>query len=202
LECAICEEELNSDEDEFEVLGDWSDDVGYSYLKDDLAYEVACRGCIEGLHMYGNTLVYRDEYGEVRVVFDEHMYFFSAERYENLDGINKVMELLERIMKLYTWKSTDAWRGHYNASNDEVDGWVKAVEGWNDSFTPSKYTERVNEVVEVIKPNIIVFPRSSNLCVVYYDLWVKEERGNLIKQLIVPEGEAFDFSRGVYCRAL
>ena len=201
VRCGICGEEFDLENDEYEVLGDWSDCIGYSYLRDDLDGATICYGCIENLHMYGNKLVYRDEHGRISVVFDEDMYFFDAEEYEDFDNLPKIMERLEKIMKMYEWKNTDGWRGFYESRADVVDGWVRAVEGWNDSFGSSTYVERVKEVLENIKPNIIVFPRSSNLCVVYYDLWVRKEKARLVQNLIIPEGEHFNFAKGIYIKA-
>ena len=187
--------------DGYEILGDWSDCIGYSYLRDDLDGATVCFGCVESLHVYGNKLVYRDERGRISVVFDEDMYFFDAEEYEDFDNLPKVMELLEKIMKTYMCRHVDAWRILYESKADVVDDWVRAVEGWNDSFCSSTYVERVKEVMENIKPNILVFPRSSNICVVYYNLWVRKEKARLVQNLTIPEAEHFNLTKGTYIKA-
>jgi len=196
--CPICGEVF----EDGEWLGDWSDCCGYSWLDEKLEDAYVCEGCVESLHEYGSRLVYRDEHGRISVVFDERMYWFDASMYEEHDGLGEVMRLLEAIMKAYAWKSVDGWRGHYDSKADEVGGWVRAVEGWNDAFCGSTYVENVKEVMEHFKPLIVVFPRSSNLCVVYFDVWCLARDKGKVQRLIVPEDEAFSFSQGIYCKAL
>jgi len=198
VKCAICGE-LSEDGI---FLSDWTDCAGYSWLDEELEYAYVCYGCIESLHEYGNRMVYYDEHGKISVTFDERIYFYDAEDYEEHEGYGDVMRFLEEVMKSYVWEKTDAWRGHYEAKDGEVGGWVKAVEGWNDAFSDSKYTLFVKEVMEYFRPILVVFPRSSNLCVVYYDVWCRKEDKAKVQRLIVPEGEAFNFGEGIYCKAL
>jgi len=199
--CAICGEELSENDDMEFIQDGWYDYCGLLALDDTMG--VICIACMESLETYGNRLVYNGNF-KVSITFDDKLYFYIVESDDYDDEeLAGIMEELEEIMKVYSWKSTDGWRGHYESRKKEVNGFIQVIEGWNDAFSGNKYTNRINELPSVLNEVVLVFPRSSNICVVYYDIWARKEDVEFIKRFVL-EGkqEDFNFSKGIYIKSL
>ena len=201
--CVICGEEFEPETEDHEYLdnGVW-DEFGYLPLDEELIGGYVCIYCIENLDYYGNRLIYYGHEGKLIVDFNERIYGYAMQDYEDFDKLADILLELEEIMKLYRWKASDGWRGHYEPRKNSVGRWVRVIEGWNDAFSGNEYTERVKEAMETFRPLVVVYPRSSNLCVVYYDLWTEKGLEKELSSLLLPEKEAFSWSRGIYIKAL
>jgi len=192
LECICCKEEITEDGCYF--LDDYWDEYGYTWLRDKHAYGVVCYPCLEALD---NSLLYVDEHGKILLRFTDEFYGFDLHRYEGEP--NDVMPLLERIMQSYGWKPIDPWRGHYEAKRTKVSNMVMALTGWHDAFSPSEYSERLKDLLETITPIVMVYPRSSNVCVCYFDVWVPIHLARAVQRSVLGEErkEVFSWSRGI-----
>jgi len=203
MRCLVCEEPIDEEAEDFEFA---TIDLGMESM-DLIAFEEAGVVCIDCANDLPNTLIYRGRV-VIRVEFSEKVYRYMFLDEEALDDMSEeafktLMLQLEEIMKLYRWKATDAWRGHYEPESNEAGDFVRVIEGWNDAFKDSDYTIRVKSLREAVLEHIMVFPRSSNLCVVYYDVWCYKGFADRVRRWVLGnKSDDFDFSQGVYIKAI
>ena len=110
------------------------------------------------------------------------------------------------ILKSYTWMPTDAYRGHYESA-ERAGRWVRVAEGWigvgcgGDEII-RKLADICELKVHVDFPIFFVFPRSSNVAVTYFDVYVEEENAEKLKRILgVRETtDKLDLDRGFWIR--
>ena len=201
--CVICGEEYNLDEaDGLYTEDGWYDYTGLVWLTEE-GEGFVCEGCLEALDTYGNRLTYyRNGEKFLIIAFNEKIYDYliTDEADEDFELNSDLMNPIEDIMRSYYWKRSDPWRGHYEPKENEVGGWHRVIEGWNDAFYESEAVKLAKKIVAEAEEAILVFPRSSNICVVYYDLWLPKSEIPLAEKL-APE-EIWRYSEGIYFRRL
>jgi len=117
----------------------------------------------------------------------------------------KFKPLLKDVLKVireYKWVNIDAFRGYYDAER-ETGGWVKVADGWvgwgtlldgSLTFIKNLYDAKLKTDF----PVIFILPRSSNVAVQYFSVWVKKQHVDRFKEIA---GEAladeFSLKRGV-----
>jgi len=159
---------------------------------------VAIRG-----RFLGNTLLLKlpvDDLGDDE--FDELVKLLSDE----------YLKEIAEICKSYTWVLSDAYRGCYQAVKEPQCQFKKVIEGW---VAIGDYSDRViNRLASLDRlelpiedypdcPVLLVFPRSSNVCVTYFDVYVPTDKAKYFLQWLNAVGyESFDLKHGHYVRVL
>jgi len=123
----------------------------------------------------------------------------------NLAGnILRIIDEIKPVLATYTFKRVDPWRGHYEGRS--AGNFVKVVEGWIGLGSSDPAVEKLSKVHKLDEdppctPMLFVFPRSTNICVTYFDVYVR--RGDVHKfRRWFGDVDAFSFSRGINIRTL
>jgi hypothetical protein len=183
MECICCERELDEREQEFSNIVEIGEHEG----------EVICEACY-----------YDDQSSpDVNVILCEgderHKYgvcSYSITDYEDsLDWRGPVGKYIESL----GWHSTDPWRGYYAGGAPE--GWVRVINDWfgidghNVRGDLGLFHERWEE--EQNNPpfdTIVAFPRGSNVCACYIEVYIPEGREEEWRQWLDGDidGEAYE----------
>lgn len=142
-----------------------------------------CLYCRESFDSHANTLVavvdseYRAKVNyEDGVMFDHGSHFGEFESVADLPPA--VEEAVLGIVGGTGWKSTDAWRG-YEDGPSEAAGFVRAIDTWHGTMTPTDASEKINALSEggyVDFPVIVAFTRTSNVMSQGIEVYVPEDR--------------------------
>ena len=163
LICSACKEEIVDD------------NYTYGNIKED----IVCIYCEESSFEFASTLVKVNSEGSVKIRFTD----ISAYD-ENLEAPDKwFYDLLKDTSKVQSWKSSDAWRGHYNSAENlklkvVTSGWTT---GWADETTTRKielnHFGELLEQGELIPPVdlFILIEPTSNVFSTSLDFLVREE---------------------------
>jgi len=123
---------------------------------------------------------------------------------------NRVTNEIERVKAVaasYSWKPTDRWRGRYESENIVAE-YVKVLTGWMDWISPRLYTRLCGKETEKLvkllnlesKPPctsiLFIYPRSSNIVVMYFDVFVPKDQVQSFKNWF-GEVDKFSFSEGI-----
>jgi len=119
--------------------------------------------------------------------------------------VGRHVDELAEILRGYRRMLVDKYRGVMTAGGRAA-GWLKAAEGWVGlgagldealAFIKDLYDGRVRTDF----PVLIVVPQSSNVCVQYFDVWVREEDVERFRELAGGRlADEFSFERGVYVK--
>jgi len=167
------------------------------------------RGALEVLRYGGNRFVLIIEGYAIRGAFLDKVieYFIPRELLEAMDKEpslgNRVANEIERVKAVatsYRWKPTDQWRGHYESEN-AINDYVKVVTGW---IGLGSYDEDIEKLAKVSNleaeppcaPMLFVFPRSTNVLVTYFDVFVPKDQVQSFKNWF-GEVDKFSFSEGI-----
>ena len=165
----------------------------------------------EELAAYGNRLQLilpvNDSVYSLSAVFLDNIFFLDVypDSFPEDDWRDVVKWLKKNINSVidvaasYGWKSVDAWRGFYD-SEKESGAWEKIVQGWVGIGSSDENVEKLAKVskleITFDFPVILVFPRGSNVCVTYFDVWVPKGKGKVFVYILGLE-DKFSFSDGV-----
>lgn len=143
----------------------------------------------EELTTYGNrfSLIIETEkyYYKVRGMFlDKIVYMLMPEilddeEYEEVVGkVRELMPDLLGVLGSYVWHPIDRYRGMYIPKKTKG-RFIQVVEGWA-STEADENVRRLAKVANMeedppVTPILFVYPRSSNLMVTYFDVYVLEE---------------------------
>jgi len=91
-------------------------------------------------------------------------------------NLNRILEVLSS----YGWVAIDLWRGYYEGS-DETESFVKVIDGWYGWGSYHPLLELLSDIYNLKKvppefPILFVFPRNSNVCAYYYDIYVPQDK--------------------------
>lgn len=163
LICSACKEEIVDD------------NYTYGNIKED----IVCNYCEEASFESASTLVRVNDEGSVKIKFTD----ISAYD-ENLEAPDKwFYDLIKDTSKVQSWKSTDAWRGHYSSAENfklkvVTSGWTT---GWADEFHQRKIALNTfgqllesGEFVPPVDLFILIEP-TSNVFSTSLDFLVREE---------------------------
>ena len=113
-----------------------------------------------------------------------------------------------RLLLKYHWRPVDLWRGYHHNPENVFEGWVKVIEGWVGLGCGDPMIEKLSRIKELHEeppvkcPILFVFPTCSNICVAYFDVYVKKGFEREFIKAVIQKREEFDLNRGIYYTVL
>jgi len=118
------------------------------------------------------------------------------------DDVIRIINEIKAILATYSFKHVDPWRGYYEGKS--AGGFIKVVEGWIGLGSSDPAVEKLAKVHKLEEeppctPILFVFPRSSNVCVTYFDVYVRKSDVEKFKNWF-GDVDRFSFSEGINIR--
>ena len=159
---------------------------------------------------YGNTfqllLPYEGKVYSITGYFLDNTVMFDFKECESDKDLEKEFErVLPHVLEVlrgYYEEPLDAWRSLYRYSGNPK-YFTKVVEGWVSILAGDEVIMKLSDVSKMkIKfnfPILFVFPRCSNVCVTYFDVFVPKEKVNEFKEkLKLERTDKIDLSEGFW----
>ena len=159
----------------------------------------------------GVVVAVRGQYLDNTVVYTVPVDDLSDDEYEEVKRwLDRNRLSVWSLFGGYRWRPSDAYRGVYTHRGD-VKEWEKVFEGWVSTFAGGDRVLRRLSEIERLRtsdlpsyPVLFAFPRSSNITVAYFDVWVpKGMKEDFLRLVGAEEGaEGFDLDDGHWYRAV
>lgn len=138
LICSACKDEIVDD----------------NYIYGNIKEDIVCIYCEESSYESASTLIKINDEGSEKIKFTD----ISAYNESHETPDKWFYDLLIDTSKVQAWKSTDAWRGHYDSAKNLklkslASGWTT---GWADEFHERKI--KINELGELLESGELVPP--------------------------------------------
>jgi len=115
------------------------------------------------------------------------------------EEIEKVIDEVKKVLATYSYEPVDPWRGYYKG--ESAGDFVKVVEGWVGLGSSDPSIEKLAKLHKLketppCSPILFVFPRSSNVCVTYFDVYVRKDDVHEFRKWF-GDVDTFSFSQGI-----